>query len=303
MPARRPAPVETATTKPGFLSRDVRTARLFYRDLRPQRRAGIGVVSAGFEQCTRDYRMQRRNFPWYGVELVAHGGGRVELPDATHALTAGMVFSYGPRTPHAIFAAADRPPGKWFIDLAGDAVPSALTAVGLAPGTCGMIRAGSPARALFDLVIDTGRHSGSESDALLTAMADALLLALAHPHATGNPDAAQALASFERCRAWLDAHAGQGAGVQEAANALGLTAAYISRLFQRFDRVPPGTYARRVRLQQAADRLADTTDHIQDIAMATGYADAFHFSRAFRQTYGVPPSVFRTQRRLPLAAD
>ena len=261
------------------------------------------MISAGYEQCARDYHMQRRHFPWYGIELIATGGGRVELPDGIHPLAAGMVFTYGPRTPHAIFAAADRPPGKWYIDLAGDAVPETLAAVGLTPGTCGIIHATSTARTLFDLLIDTGRRSGPKSDPLLAAIAQALLQALAHPHPGNALDTSQALTSFGRCREWFDRHAAQGAGVQDAAAALGLSPAYISRLFQRFDQVAPGAYARRVRLQHAADRLVESSERIQDIALATGYADAFHFSRAFHQAYGVSPASFRRTVRTATASD
>jgi AraC-like DNA-binding protein len=286
-------PRPPATAKPGFLSRQVIASRHFYRDLSLRRRAGLRVVSAGYEQCARDYVMRRNGFPWYGIELVASGGGRLELAGSGRVLSPGLVFAYGPDTPHAIFAAADRPPGKWFIDLAGDQVPEALQRVGLAPGCAGLIDAASPARALFDLIVDTGRRSGPEADDLLAAMARALLHALAHPRCDPAPDTAQAQATYERCRDWIAAHASAGAGVQEAAAALALSPAYISRLFRRFDRVPPGIYARRLRLQQAADRLAMTADLIQVIAASAGYGDAFHFTRAFTGAYGLSPREFR----------
>ena len=287
----------TAAPAPGFLSRQVVAARCFYRDLSQRSRPGLVVISAGYEQCNRDYVMRRPSFPWYGVELVASGGGRLELPSRVQALTPGLVFSYGPTTPHAIFADAAQPPGKWFVDLAGDEVPSILERLGLTPGKAGLIDAGSPARALFDLLVDTGRRSGTEADHLLAAMAQALLLAMAHPRSDINPELALAQTTYQRCRSWLDAHAAAGAGVQEVAKALDLSPAHISRLFQRFDRITPGAYARRIRLQQAADRLVMSRDRIQDLAERAGYADAFHFTRAFTRTFGVSPRTFRDSTR------
>lgn len=283
--------------EPGFVSRQVSTARRFYRDLGRRRRPGLAVISAGYEQCAGDYVMRRRTFPWFGIELVASGSGRLELSGGERPLASGLVFSYGPDTPHAIFADADRPPGKWYLDLAGDAVPGLLADAGLAPGSAGLVVEPSVARTLFALLIDAGCRSGPESDALLAALARALLLALAHPSPEATPEAALAQATYQRCRAWLDAHAAAGAGVQEAATALALSPAYLSRLFQRFDRVTPGAHARRVRLQQAADRLVATGDRIQDVAAAAGYTDAFHFSRAFSRAFGMPPRAFRAWAR------
>jgi AraC-like DNA-binding protein len=290
-------------TDPEFMSRQVRSARRFYRDLRQGRRPGLTVVCAGYEPCTADYVMRRPSFPWYGIELVGDGGGRLELAGQPAPLVPGLVFTYGPGVPHAIFADPARPPRKWFLDLAGDEVPELLTAVGLAPGTAGLITAPAPARALFDLLVDTGRRAGPETDALLAALARALLLALGHPSRSAASGDAAAQATYLRCRTWLEEHAASGAGVQESGAALDLAPAYISRLFQRFDRVTPGAYCRRLRLQQAADRLVGTSDQVQEIAEASGYADAFHFSRAFSREFGVSPTAFRALSRPAEASE
>jgi len=284
---------ELAAT-PDFLSRQVRTARCFYRDSGNAAHKDLRVISAGYEQCASDYVMRRMTFPWLGIEFVASGVGQLTLDGRHSPLSSGIVFSYGPSIPHAILSSADKPLGKWFIDLAGDEAAGLLSLAGLAPGQIGLVTTSAPVLVLFDVLVDTGRRSGPESDHLLAAIARALLVALAHPDRELAPDVALAQATYRRCREWLDTHALNGAGVQEAAAALHLSVAHMSRLFQRFDRVSPGAHARHLRLQHAADRLAGSRNPIQDIAAASGYADAFHFSRAFSRAFGMSPRAFRT---------
>ena len=282
---------------PTFVSRQVASARRFFRDLRHGPRPGLAVVSAGYEQCRGDYVMRRNDFPWYGIELIDVGGGTVVMGEAISPVVPGMVYTYGPSTQHAITASAHEPPGKWYIDLAGADVQALLQAADLAPGRVGIIQVPATARALFELIIENGRRSGLEGEVLLASLARALIESLAHPHEPMATADAMPRATYIRCRAWLERHALHGAGVQEAAVALGLSPAYISRLFQRFDRTTPGSYARRIRLQRAAEQLVGGSTLIQDLAQIAGYADAFHFSRAFTREFGISPSEFRQVSR------
>src|SRR5262249_43292556 len=58
----------------------------------------------------------------------------------------------------------------------------------------------------------------------------------------------------------------------------------------------PGGLIRRTRLDRAReDILQDRTRSLLDIALANGFGDGASFSRAFRITYGHPPSELRRE--------
>lgn len=54
-----------------------------------------------------------------------------------------------------------------------------------------------------------------------------------------------------------------------------------------------GDYLRSVRLDWAMSRLIQTTEPISAIALAAGYADQAHFTRACRAATGTPPATYR----------
>ena len=56
----------------------------------------------------------------------------------------------------------------------------------------------------------------------------------------------------------------------------------------------PSRYFRDMRLRYGAWLLTHTTDKIAQIAVDTGFADAAHFSRAFRALYSTTPQGYRT---------
>jgi AraC-like DNA-binding protein len=67
----------------------------------------------------------------------------------------------------------------------------------------------------------------------------------------------------------------------------------LCRLFKRSLELSPLEYAKLVRLDKAARLMRGTADGLKAIAMATGFYDAYHLSRSFKQVYGLPPKDFR----------
>ncbi len=79
----------------------------------------------------------------------------------------------------------------------------------------------------------------------------------------------------------------------ELARAAGMHTNAFIRLFHARVGQPPQAYALARRIEHAARLLHVTGSTIDDIATATGFADRYHFSRAFRRLRGVSPAAFR----------
>jgi AraC family L-rhamnose operon regulatory protein RhaS len=72
-----------------------------------------------------------------------------------------------------------------------------------------------------------------------------------------------------------------------------LSSGHFSELFSRQAGMPPAAYLRNLRLEKARVLLKESALSATQIALATGFGDAAHFSRAFRATYGMTPSQYR----------
>ncbi|MBN2161410.1 MAG: AraC family ligand binding domain-containing protein [Pontiellaceae bacterium] len=66
----------------------------------PEKETRETVVCGGKEQCAADYRIERRSFKFHAIEFVAAGRGTLSMEGNTYELRPGMIFCYGPRTPH-----------------------------------------------------------------------------------------------------------------------------------------------------------------------------------------------------------
>ncbi len=79
----------------------------------------------------------------------------------------------------------------------------------------------------------------------------------------------------------------------ELAAACGLGARQFLRRFGEAVGLSPGQYALERRVALAAEALARGSETVDEIAARLGFADRFHFSKAFRARVGAPPAAYR----------
>jgi AraC-like DNA-binding protein len=152
---------------------------------------------------------------------------------------------------------------------------------------------------MFDLVRSEGRH-GPGAAALLAKVADVFLtdvlrqyLASTGPVPTtagSDPPIAAALALIHQRsnEAWT---------IHGLARCVGMSRSSFAARFHAAVGASPIAYLTRVRLAQAAGRLATSTSPLAEVARAAGYDNESSFSKAFARCYGEPPGRYRMSHR------
>jgi AraC-like DNA-binding protein len=74
---------------------------------------------------------------------------------------------------------------------------------------------------------------------------------------------------------------------------VGHSPVYLTQVFQQVEGLPLYRYHMRLRLARALDLLLDYDD-LTALSLDLGFYSHSHFSTAFKQTYGRPPSAFRS---------
>ena len=73
---------------------------------------------------------------------------------------------------------------------------------------------------------------------------------------------------------------------------LGFSSSYLTKVFNRVENTTPSKYIRTYRMGVAKQLLADGVP-VGQVATLVGYNDPFHFSKSFKQTFGISPTAFR----------
>ncbi|MEM1097430.1 MAG: AraC family transcriptional regulator [Planctomycetota bacterium] len=82
-------------------------------------------------------------------------------------------------------------------------------------------------------------------------------------------------------------------GVDDLAEASGMSRYHFSRVFRQSEGLSPGRYLRNLRVAAAVRRLQTTDETLERIAAKTGFSHASHLSRAVRDAYGTTPGSIR----------
>jgi len=84
---------------------------------------------------------------------------------------------------------------------------------------------------------------------------------------------------------------------RELAGIANISAFHLHRIFKSIIGENIGEFINRLRLEDVALRLLTKKSTLEDIALSTGYGTKHALSRAFKNHFGVSPSIYRTQSK------
>lgn len=88
--------------------------------------------------------------------------------------------------------------------------------------------------------------------------------------------------------------------VEDVAAVCGLNRSYFGKIFKKAVGKSPQEFLLSYRMAKAAELLKLTQLSIGDISQAVGYENQLHFSRAFKNIYGIPPREWRNRNRISI---
>ena len=80
--------------------------------------------------------------------------------------------------------------------------------------------------------------------------------------------------------------------VEMLAHEIGISRVHLHRKLKELTNQSTRDFIRNIRLRQAAILLSDKHMNISEVAYALGFINVAHFSNAFKEFYGEPPTAF-----------
>ena len=187
-------------------------------------------------------------------------------------------------------------PEQWHMQYADpDQAPRMVTIGFWARGVDWQKLSGRKFRADRDVVLlmqqILRRQERGEADSIFSLLT-LLLLHLSKDTADAQPVLTGENTIIRNAQQYVQGHIMEKLTVPAVAAGIGVSASYLSALFQKHLHLSPAEYIRRIKLGESKRMIREGTMNFTQVAENLQYSTVHHFSRQFKQMFGMTPTEY-----------
>ena len=193
-------------------------------------------------------------------------------------------------------------PGQWHMQYADMDTAPQFIHIFLDPG-CGDLSAligrkilvSHDAAETLARVLQELQNPDIYSDDMILSSLELVLVSLLRRHSAAPLSAEEPSGENEiirRAQQAVSTHVRDKLTVPLLARMADVSPSYLTALFQKHLGISPGEYIRRVKLQESKRLIREGHLNISEIAVALNYSTVYHFSRQFKEKFGISPTEY-----------
>ena len=155
------------------------------------------------------------------------------------------------------------------------------------------------AQLLQQILEEYERDDVFSSDLIICKVQEVLLTTLRDDQTTGKPEALKTPAAMNneneiiaRALDYIGTHVYEKLSVSTVAGEANVSASYLTALFHKYMQLSPGEYIRRTKLEESKKLIREGKMNFTQIAQQLQYSTVHHFSRQFKEKFGITPTEY-----------
>ena len=265
----------------------------------------LNLYQFGWERCAPSHSFGPAARSHYLFHYVISGTGTLNADDSsgntrTYQIKSGQGFMIFPQQITTYIADRDLPWEYVWIEFDGLRVKEALSLAGLGPSSP-VYHAHS--RDLRETMMQEMLYIAKHGDMTpfhlmghLYLFMDALTRSIAPVRFIASKPGKLRDFYIHEALAYIEQNFQNDISIEDIAENCGLNRSYFGKIFKDAVGKSPQEFLINYRMIKATELLRLTQLSIQEIGSAVGYPNALHFSRAFKNVYGVSPRVWRIEK-------
>ncbi len=261
-------------------------------DFSPQHRIWVtDLYTFFYHEKERGFFFPGESHAMFELTYVDQGSLHSVVDGMDTLLTQGEMIIYGPNQWHMQYADMDVAPRYLTIsfDLQGCALPALINRKFKVTQ--------KSASLLQQLLIELDRMDPYSTDMIISLLNMLLLAILRYENAPESKLKASYSAHSEneiirKAQQYIGTHIFEKLSVPLVAKMVDVSPSYLTALFHKNLQISPGEYIRRIKLQESKQMIREADLNFTEIAAALQYSTVHHFSRQFKEKFGITPTEY-----------
>ena len=197
-------------------------------------------------------------------------------------------------------------PGQWHMQYADVDIAPRFVTISFSMRTDALdklkgqkFQAPQQAVTLLQLMLREQERADEYSRGMILALLNQLLLVLLRQSEAPKVSklrASNAIHSeneiIRRAQQFVSSHIREKLTVPIVASNVDVSPSYLTALFHKNLQISPGEYIRRIKLQESKQMIRENAMNFTEIAAALQYSTVHHFSRQFKEKFGITPTEY-----------
>ena len=251
-----------------------------------------GLYTFFYQEKEQGFLFSGESHPMLELTYVDQGSLHSVVEGAETVLKQGDLVVYGPHQWHMQYADIGVAPR--FVTISFD-LSGADVAVLLNRKFTASQKVVSLLKSMLREQEDMDQYSG---DIILTQLAQILICLLrdaSDPKAQKLQTANSVHSENEiirQAQQYISTHIREKLSVPLVARQVDVSPSYLTALFHKNLQISPGEYIRRIKLQESKQMIRENNLNFTEIAAALKYSTVHHFSRQFKEKFGITPTEY-----------
>ena len=251
-----------------------------------------GLYTFFYQEKERGFLFSGESHPLAELTYVDQGSLHSVADGQDLLLKQGDLVIYGPNQWHMQYADIDVAPRFVTIsfDLEGEELKPLMNRKFTAPQQAVQL--------LQQMLREQERMDAYSTDMILSQL-NLLLLTLLRQAETPNNSKLQTANAvhseneiIRQAQIYISTHIREKLSVPLVARQVDVSPSYLTALFHKNLQISPGEYIRRIKLQESKQMIRENDLNFTEIAAALQYSTVHHFSRQFKEKFGITPTEY-----------
>ena len=251
------------------------------------RKLKLGEIASFYRQAPESgFLFSGEAHPMAELTYVESGALHSVADGRDTLLQTGEMAVYGPNQWHMQYADIAEEP--CFLS-----VVFALEGVDLMPVLNRKLTASPSVRLLLEQMLQEQENQDAHFQDMILAQLSMLLMLLLRQEGAGKPVLLHSEHEIlRRAQQYVAGHVREKLSVPSVAEQVDVSPSYLTALFHKNLHISPGEYIRRVKLQESRLLIRQRSRNFTEIADMLQYSTVHHFSRQFKDKFGMTPSEY-----------